>query len=133
MFDSLIGLLKSVTLSLVYKTNAFYLSYISVKMINQHFSYGIIVLIIFLCLSGVFSFILNMKHLLSMLLSLEVIMMGLFCLSVTMLSLLEIELFYSLVILTFRACEARVGLAVLVNLIHSHGSSYVSSLNLNQC
>lgn len=76
---------------------------------------------------------LNYKHLLSTLLRLEVIIIGLFCLSVIRLSFLGTEAYCSLIILTFSACEASIGLSVLVNLITSHGRSIISSLNLHQC
>ena len=91
------------------------------------------VLVVFLIIFGLLSFCLNGKHLLSLLLSLEAIIIGIFCLGVLCISYLEIEIYYSLIILTFAACEAAVGLSVLVNIIRSHGSSHVRSLNLIQC
>nr|YP_001718407.1 NADH dehydrogenase subunit 4L [Loxosomella aloxiata]BAG12592.1 NADH dehydrogenase subunit 4L [Loxosomella aloxiata] len=80
-----------------------------------------------------FNFFLNNKHLLSLLLSLEALMMSLFCLAVISMSPMNVGYYYSLIILTFAACEAAVGLSILVNMISSHGSSYVGSMNLMQC
>lgn len=102
-------------------------------MIIQLFHSPVFIVMLFLCMIGLISICLNYKHLLSMLLRLEIIMMGLFCLSVVSLSYLGTEAYCSLIILTFSACEASVGLSVLVNLISSHGRSIVSSLNLSQC
>lgn len=75
----------------------------------------------------------NGKHLLSLLLSLESMMIGIYSLGVVTISFMNIELYYSLIILTFAACEAAVGLSVLVNMISSHGSNNVRSLSLVQC
>nr|YP_001718394.1 NADH dehydrogenase subunit 4L [Loxocorone allax]BAG12579.1 NADH dehydrogenase subunit 4L [Loxocorone allax] len=94
---------------------------------------GMVLVMYFLFFFSVVTFIINGKHLLSLLLALEAIMMGLFCFSVVIISFLELELFYCLVILTFSACEASIGLSVLVNMINSHGSSSLSSLSLIQC
>lgn len=92
-----------------------------------------LLLVCFVLVFGFLSFCLNSKHLLCLLLSLEVIIIGLFCLVVFLLCFFDSELVYSLVVLTFAACEAAVGLSVLVNIIRSHGSSHIRSLNLRRC
>ena len=91
------------------------------------------ILVVLLIFFSLIAFCLNGKHLLSLLLSLESMMIGIYSLGVVTISFMNIELYYSLIILTFAACEAAVGLSVLVNMISSHGSNNVRSLSLVQC
>lgn len=102
-------------------------------MLNFTYLFDSIFLFIVLIFITVLTFFLNNKHLLSLLLRLEALMISLFCLAVISISPMNVEYYYSLIILTFAACEAAVGLSILVNIISSHGSSYVSSINLMQC
>nr|UPU97358.1 NADH dehydrogenase subunit 4L [Sicista betulina] len=74
-------------------------------------------------------------HLMSTLLCLEGMMLSIFVLtSIMTLNLHNILSFiYPVVILVFAACEAAVGLALLVMISNSYGNDYVQNLNLLQC
>nr|YP_010373162.1 NADH dehydrogenase subunit 4L [Aldisa cooperi] len=71
---------------------------------------------------------LNM-HILIMLISLEALMLSLltFMLSFLLIHGMNFHLF--LVLLTFAACEAALGLALLVSLLRLRGNDYVMSMN----
>lgn len=78
-------------------------------------------------------FVSSRKHLLSMLLRLEFIVLRLFLLIFIYLNLLNYEIFFSMFFLTFRVCEGALGLSILVSLIRSHGNDYFQSFNILQC
>nr|UJI65722.1 NADH dehydrogenase subunit 4L [Glossina brevipalpis] len=83
-----------------------------------------------LFLSGVFIFISNRKHLLSMLLSLEYLMLNLFLLMFLYLNMMNYELFFSMMFLVFMVCEGALGLSILVSTIRTHGNDYFQSFNI---
>nr|YP_008593436.1 NADH dehydrogenase subunit 4L [Champsodon cf. snyderi CBM-ZF 10876]BAN83378.1 NADH dehydrogenase subunit 4L [Champsodon cf. snyderi CBM-ZF 10876] len=74
-------------------------------------------------------------HLLSALLCLESMMLSLFIiLSLWSLQLNSANFSASpLLLLVFSACEASVGLALLVATTRTHGSDHINNLNLLQC
>nr|AAX31508.1 NADH dehydrogenase subunit 4L [Capparimyia melanaspis] len=84
----------------------------------------------FLFLMGVFVFVSNRKHLLSMLLSLEYIVLNLFLLLFMYLSLMNYLMFFSMMFLTFSVCEGALGLSILVSMIRTHGNDYFQSFNV---
>nr|YP_010398706.1 NADH dehydrogenase subunit 4L [Hylemya nigrimana]UQK95125.1 NADH dehydrogenase subunit 4L [Hylemya nigrimana] len=86
-----------------------------------------------LFIMGVFTFVSNRKHLLSMLLSLEYIVLSLFLLLFIYLNLLNYENFFSMMFLTFSVCEGALGLSILVSMIRTHGNDYFQSFNILQC
>nr|QNV11698.1 NADH dehydrogenase subunit 4L [Rhamphomyia barbata] len=88
---------------------------------------------IFMFLMGVIVFISNRKHLLSMLLSLEFIVLSLFFFLFIYLSLLNYEGFFSMMFLTFSVCEGALGLSILVSMIRTHGNDYFQSFSVLQC
>nr|YP_010890394.1 NADH dehydrogenase subunit 4L [Melomys cervinipes]USN94175.1 NADH dehydrogenase subunit 4L [Melomys cervinipes] len=75
------------------------------------------------------------SHLMSTLLCLEGMMLSLFIMiSMTILnsnSMLSFTI--PITILVFAACEAAVGLALLVKVSNTYGTDYVQNLNLLQC
>nr|AEK48369.1 NADH dehydrogenase subunit 4L [Peripatoides sympatrica] len=79
---------------------------------------------------GCMSFISKRNHLLTLLLSLEFIMLNLYWYMSLLLLIMNKELFMSLVFLTLIACEASIGLSLLVTLIRSHGNEYFNNLNM---
>nr|YP_010022533.1 NADH dehydrogenase subunit 4L [Fannia scalaris]QOP39381.1 NADH dehydrogenase subunit 4L [Fannia scalaris] len=83
-----------------------------------------------LFIMGVFIFVSNRKHLLSMLLSLEYIVLSLFLLLFIYLNLLNYENFFSMMFLTFSVCEGALGLSILVSMIRTHGNDYFQSFNV---
>nr|QLY89924.1 NADH dehydrogenase subunit 4L [Clusiodes albimanus] len=82
---------------------------------------------------GIFSFVFNRKHLLSMLLSLEYIVLCLFMLLFMYLLIFNYEIYFSMMFLTFSVCEGALGLSILVSMIRSHGNDYFQSFNVIQC
>nr|YP_009472878.1 NADH dehydrogenase subunit 4L [Melophagus ovinus]ART65751.1 NADH dehydrogenase subunit 4L [Melophagus ovinus]AWB97144.1 NADH dehydrogenase subunit 4L [Melophagus ovinus] len=85
---------------------------------------------IILFIMGVLVFILNCKHLLSMLLSLEYIVLSLFIYLFLYLSYMEFELYFSMLFLTFMVCESSLGISILVSMIRTHGNDYFQSFNV---
>lgn len=79
-------------------------------------------------ISGVWIFSSKREHLLSVLLSLEFIALGVY---MFILSTLDTgDLFYSLIYITFAACEGALGLSILVIIRRTHGGDYFKSFNL---
>nr|QTF74329.1 NADH dehydrogenase subunit 4L [Sphecapatoclea sp.] len=91
------------------------------------------VLLSMLFVMGVLIFVSNRKHLLSMLLSLEYMVLSLFLLLFIYLNLLNFEVFFSMMFLTFSVCEGALGLSILVSMIRTHGNDYFQSFNILQC
>nr|YP_009536178.1 NADH dehydrogenase subunit 4L [Nemorilla maculosa]AYM35209.1 NADH dehydrogenase subunit 4L [Nemorilla maculosa] len=86
-----------------------------------------------LFMMGVFVFVSNRKHLLSMLLSLEYIVLSLFLLLFLYLNLINYENFFSMMFLIFSVCEGVLGLSILVSMIRTHGNDYFQSFNILEC
>lgn len=86
-----------------------------------------------LLIIGIFVFVSNRKHLLSILLSLEYIVLISFFLLFIYLNLINYERFFSIIFLTFRVCEGALGISILVSIIRTHGNDYFQSFNVLQC
>nr|NP_659321.1 NADH dehydrogenase subunit 4L [Phataginus tetradactyla]Q8LWT4.1 RecName: Full=NADH-ubiquinone oxidoreductase chain 4L; AltName: Full=NADH dehydrogenase subunit 4L [Phataginus tetradactyla]CAD13270.1 NADH dehydrogenase subunit 4L [Phataginus tetradactyla] len=75
------------------------------------------------------------SHLMSSLLCLEGMMLSLF----TMMAITVLNINFTLasmtpiILLVFAACEAALGLSLLVLVSNTHGTDYVQNLNLLQC
>nr|YP_003204819.1 NADH dehydrogenase subunit 4L [Tritia reticulata]YP_492549.1 NADH dehydrogenase subunit 4L [Tritia obsoleta]ANH54155.1 NADH dehydrogenase subunit 4L [Nassarius succinctus]QTT61090.1 NADH dehydrogenase subunit 4L [Tritia ovoidea]QTT61103.1 NADH dehydrogenase subunit 4L [Tritia tingitana]QTT61155.1 NADH dehydrogenase subunit 4L [Tritia denticulata]QTT61181.1 NADH dehydrogenase subunit 4L [Tritia ephamilla]QTT61194.1 NADH dehydrogenase subunit 4L [Tritia pellucida]QTT61207.1 NADH dehydrogen len=76
---------------------------------------------------------LQYKHLLSVLLSLEAITMNLFIMLFALSTNVTFSGETSLILITLGACEASLGLAILVAIIRSEGNDYVSSFSMHKC
>nr|YP_010408192.1 NADH dehydrogenase subunit 4L [Brachylagus idahoensis]URF22700.1 NADH dehydrogenase subunit 4L [Brachylagus idahoensis] len=75
------------------------------------------------------------SHLMSSLLCLEGMMLSLFIL-ITLTALnthFTLSFMFPIILLVFAACEAAVGLALLVMVSNTYGMDYVQNLNLLQC
>nr|QRZ60671.1 NADH dehydrogenase subunit 4L [Prosthiochaeta sp. CAU WL-2019511] len=88
---------------------------------------------VILFLLGVIGFISNRKHLLSMLLSLEYMVLNLFFLLFVYLSMFDYGGYFSMIFLTFSVCEGALGLSILVSMIRTHGNDYFQSFSVLQC
>nr|YP_008378724.1 NADH dehydrogenase subunit 4L [Abacion magnum]AFR77021.1 NADH dehydrogenase subunit 4L [Abacion magnum] len=82
---------------------------------------------------GLLGFLGVYKHALSMLLSLEFMVLGLVMLLGGVLSLMIGEGYFMLVLFTFGACEGALGLSIIVSFIRSHGSEYIFNLSVMEC
>nr|ATD52933.1 NADH dehydrogenase subunit 4L [Thylacinus cynocephalus] len=75
------------------------------------------------------------SHMMSTLLCLEGMMLSLFitmALLITQFHMFSISMI-PLILLVFSACEAGVGLALLVKISGTHGNDHIHNLNLLQC
>nr|YP_007026055.1 NADH dehydrogenase subunit 4L [Carcinoscorpius rotundicauda]AFR25743.1 NADH dehydrogenase subunit 4L [Carcinoscorpius rotundicauda]AFT65395.1 NADH dehydrogenase subunit 4L [Carcinoscorpius rotundicauda] len=97
----------------------------------ENFNIMMLGLIVFFL--GFSSFLLNRKHLLSMLLSLELMMLGSFLMLVFLISGSLGEESFLLYFLTMVVCESSLGLSILVLIIRSHGNDYFFSMKLLEC
>nr|YP_009182826.1 NADH dehydrogenase subunit 4L [Pareuchiloglanis anteanalis]YP_010294918.1 NADH dehydrogenase subunit 4L [Pareuchiloglanis feae]AKO72137.1 NADH dehydrogenase subunit 4L [Pareuchiloglanis anteanalis]AKO72176.1 NADH dehydrogenase subunit 4L [Pareuchiloglanis sinensis]UMO90856.1 NADH dehydrogenase subunit 4L [Pareuchiloglanis feae] len=85
--------------------------------------------------TGMMGLIFHRSHLLSALLCLETVMLGLFIgLSLWTLHHESTTSYAApILVLTFSACEAAAGLALLVATTRTHGTDQIKALNLLQC
>lgn len=77
--------------------------------------------------SGLYTFCSKRKHILLILLSIEFIVLGFFFF--ILFTLRFNNLFFSLIFLTFTACEGVLGLGVLINISRVYGADYFSVFN----
>nr|AND96534.1 NADH deshydrogenase subunit 4L [Onthophagus diabolicus] len=84
----------------------------------------------FMYFMGLISFSMKRKHLLLMLLSLELIILSLFFNLFLYLSYFYFEYFFSMIFLTMSVCEGALGLGILVSLIRTHGNDYFNVFNV---
>nr|YP_006303251.1 NADH dehydrogenase subunit 4L [Zygeupolia rubens]ADZ05378.1 NADH dehydrogenase subunit 4L [Zygeupolia rubens] len=95
--------------------------------------FGFSFLGIMLMFGGYVSLFMERGHLLMVLLLLESVILELFFVLLFGLALSVSSLYLSLVLISFGACEASVGLSLLVSLIRSHGNDFVSLLTVYEC
>nr|YP_010447190.1 NADH dehydrogenase subunit 4L [Tibia fusus]UTM92198.1 NADH dehydrogenase subunit 4L [Tibia fusus] len=76
---------------------------------------------------------LQYKHFLSVLLSLEAATMSLFIMLFSLTNNLTYSGQAALILITLGACEASLGLAILVTIIRSQGNDYVTSFSTQKC
>nr|ATZ69844.1 NADH dehydrogenase subunit 4L [Conus raulsilvai]ATZ69948.1 NADH dehydrogenase subunit 4L [Conus gonsaloi]ATZ69961.1 NADH dehydrogenase subunit 4L [Conus gonsaloi]ATZ70104.1 NADH dehydrogenase subunit 4L [Conus verdensis]ATZ70117.1 NADH dehydrogenase subunit 4L [Conus verdensis] len=96
-------------------------------------TFHLTMLSIFGVLVSLLTLSLQYKHLLSILLSLEAVTMSLFVLMFSMSSNIMLMGETSLILITLGACEASLGLAILVAIIRAEGNDYVSSFSMHKC
>nr|YP_009743688.1 NADH dehydrogenase subunit 4L [Notocochlis gualtieriana]QIE12005.1 NADH dehydrogenase subunit 4L [Notocochlis gualtieriana]QNH82289.1 NADH dehydrogenase subunit 4L [Notocochlis sp. HL-2020] len=76
---------------------------------------------------------LQYKHLLSILLSLEAATMNVFIMMFSLTNNISFNGEMSLILITLGACEASLGLSILVSMIRAQGNDYVSSFSSQKC
>nr|YP_010688246.1 NADH dehydrogenase subunit 4L [Fissuleon brevigonarcus]WBR65440.1 NADH dehydrogenase subunit 4L [Fissuleon brevigonarcus] len=86
--------------------------------------------VVVMFISGCLSYVLKRKHLLSMLLSLEFMVLSLFFLLIIYLMYFGFEFFFSMIFLTFSVCEGALGLSILVSMVRTHGNDYFRSFSI---
>nr|AFU50153.1 NADH dehydrogenase subunit 4L [Arescus labiatus] len=84
---------------------------------------------IFMYLGGVMSFLLNRKHFLSLLLSLEFMMLALFLFLFFFIESSFFNLFFSMIYLLVVVCEGVLGLSLMVLMIRVSGSDMLMSFS----
>nr|UJG45523.1 NADH dehydrogenase subunit 4L [Diplonevra concinna] len=93
--------------------------------------YNLLVMLMFL--GGVYIFVSLRKHLLSMLLSLEFIMLSLFIYIYMYLMFNNYEVYLLMMFMIFMVCEGTLGLSILVSMIRTYGNNYFQSMNVLKC
>lgn len=91
---------------------------------------GEFILRVFIYTVGLFVLLFQWKHILNILLSFEILMLGIIFSFLLTWGLHSNDYSIIIVIVVFGVCEARLGLSLLVRLIRVHGNDYVSSLRL---
>lgn len=76
---------------------------------------------------------LQYKHLLRILLSLEAATINLFIILFTLANNISLIGEISLILITLGACEARLGLSILVSIIRKQGNDYVTRFSSQKC
>lgn len=99
---------------------------------NFRFFFRRIVIGVITVLIRMFGFIIQRFHYLISLLFLEFIVLGLFIVVLRVFSW-KIEGFLVFVLLSFAACEASLGLGLLISLIRSHGRDFFKIINIYEC
>lgn len=89
---------------------------------------SIIVLLSLALFSGLWVMCSKYEHLLSVLLSLEYVILSLFFISLVV--FFGWEFFFSLIFITFTACEGALGLSVLIIMSRTHAGDYFKRFNL---
>nr|QXJ42359.1 NADH dehydrogenase subunit 4L [Sepioloidea lineolata] len=89
-----------------------------------------LLLSVFIYVSGLVLLLFQWKHVLNMLLSLEIMMLGIIILLLLVWGLYSSDYMMIMVVVVFGVCEASLGLSLLVSLVRIHGNDYVKSLNL---
>nr|YP_010454120.1 NADH dehydrogenase subunit 4L [Inioteuthis japonica]QXJ42110.1 NADH dehydrogenase subunit 4L [Inioteuthis japonica] len=91
---------------------------------------GEMLLSVFIYISGLVVLLFQWKHILNMMLSFEIMMLGIIFLFLLSWGLFSGDYSLMMVIVVFGVCEASLGLALLVSMIRAHGNDYVKSLNM---
>nr|YP_009773435.1 NADH dehydrogenase subunit 4L [Acanthochitona avicula]QIZ12684.1 NADH dehydrogenase subunit 4L [Acanthochitona avicula] len=82
--------------------------------------------------SALITICLQRKHILNALIILEILMVSIFLILISLAAALHNEGLMIFIILTLAACEASMGLAMLVILIRTHGNDYMTSISSNK-
>nr|YP_010702005.1 NADH dehydrogenase subunit 4L [Brachytarsina amboinensis]WCL18793.1 NADH dehydrogenase subunit 4L [Brachytarsina amboinensis]WHN64468.1 NADH dehydrogenase subunit 4L [Brachytarsina amboinensis] len=79
---------------------------------------------------GLISYIINRKHLLCLLLSLEYMVLSIFIMMINYLIMFNNEFFFILMYMVFFVCEGVLGFSILVSIIRVNGNDYLQSFSL---
>nr|YP_010142231.1 NADH dehydrogenase subunit 4L [Chthamalus malayensis]QQK92489.1 NADH dehydrogenase subunit 4L [Chthamalus malayensis] len=82
---------------------------------------------------GFWIYISKRKHLMNMLISLEYMVLSIFMLLMLVTFTLGLEMYAGLIYLIASVCEGSLGVGIMVGMVRSYGSDYVSSLSSLTC
>lgn len=99
---------------------------------NFGFLFGFFFLGVFIVFVGSLTLVIQRFHFLLCLLSLELIVLGLFVVLFSLFRGLG-EGYLVFVVLSFASCEAAIGLSLLIRLVRSHGRDFISVLGVYEC
>nr|YP_009716217.1 NADH dehydrogenase subunit 4L [Vulcanolepas fijiensis]YP_010490392.1 NADH dehydrogenase subunit 4L [Leucolepas longa]QGL53227.1 NADH dehydrogenase subunit 4L [Vulcanolepas fijiensis]UWM12878.1 NADH dehydrogenase subunit 4L [Leucolepas longa] len=88
---------------------------------------------VFLFLVGFWMYISKRKHLMSMLISLEYVVLSIFFFLILVSVVMGFEVYLSLVFLVASVCEGSLGVSILVGMVRSYSSDYLSVLSVLKC
>lgn len=88
---------------------------------------------IFLFLVGFWIYVSKRKHLINILISLEYIVLSVFLLIIIVTFIIGLETYLRLIFLVASVCEGRLGVGIIVGMVRSHGSDYISSFRVLKC
>nr|QXJ42084.1 NADH dehydrogenase subunit 4L [Euprymna sp. Type 1 GS-2021] len=91
---------------------------------------GEMLLSMFIYICGVVILLFQWKHVLNMMLSFEIMMLGIIFFFLLSWGMHSSDYSLMMVIVVFGVCEASLGLSLLVSMVRVHGNDYVKSLNL---
>nr|QQP21743.1 NADH dehydrogenase subunit 4L [Metasepia tullbergi] len=94
-------------------------------ILNSEFMFGL-----YIFFSGIFILIFQWKHVLNILLSIEILMLSIFFTFLLIWGMNSSDYNIMMVIVVFGVCEASLGLSLLISLVRAHGNDYVGSLML---
>lgn len=86
--------------------------------------------LIYIFILRIIRFALNRKHLLTILLRIEFVILVLFISIYIYILNFNYEFYFVLIFLTIRVCERAIGLSLIVAIIRSYGNDYFNSLNI---
>nr|WAP91522.1 NADH dehydrogenase subunit 4L [Opisthoteuthis sp.] len=89
-----------------------------------------LLLSLFMYMSGLLILLFQWKHILNVLLSFEIMLLGMLMSFMFSWGISSMDYFLIMILVVFSVCEASLGLALLVSMIRCHGNDYVKTLNL---
>lgn len=116
---------------MAYKTNALCWAIITILKDMRTFYLTLISTLGFII--ALLALSLQYKHLLRILLSLEAATINIFIIIFSVSNNISFSGLTSLILITLGACEASLGLSILVSIIRSQGNDYVSSFSSQKC
>lgn len=96
-------------------------------------NFFIFTLPIFIFLVGTWIYISKRKHLINILISLEYIVLATFLLIILITFTIGLETYIRLIFLVASVCEGSLGVGIIVGIVRSHGSDYISSFRALKC
>ena len=69
----------------------------------------------------------------NILIRLEYLVLSIFILLILVTFLIGLETYVSLIVLVASVCEGSLGVGIIVGIVQSHGSDYISSFNVLKC
>lgn len=91
------------------------------------------VLPFFIFLVGTWIYISKRKHLINILISLEYIVLSTFLLLILLTFMVGLETYIRLIFLVASVCEGSLGVGIIVGIVRSHGSDYITRFNTLIC
>nr|YP_026023.1 NADH dehydrogenase subunit 4L [Pollicipes polymerus]AAS00864.1 NADH dehydrogenase subunit 4L [Pollicipes polymerus] len=82
---------------------------------------------------GFWVYLSKRKHIMNMLISLEYLVLSVFLFIMLVTFSVGLESYMSLIFLISSVCEGSLGVGIMVGMVRSHGSDYVTSFSVLQC